>query len=92
MEILPLVRPPKSKCLKSAHVTLAPGEEVGEHTTEKREEVITILRGEAMLAMDGEIISLSAGESHFIPEGTKHNVKNKFSEPLEYVYVVSIFV
>ncbi len=91
MEVRHLVKPPHSKSLKSARVTLAPGEEVGEHVTEEREEVITILKGKAQLALDGNTISLSEGESHFIPEGTRHNVKNESKEPLDYVYVVSIF-
>ncbi len=90
MEIRHLVRPPHSKSLKSARVTLAPGEEVGEHVTEKREEVVIVLKGKASLAMDGETVALSQGESYFIPEGVKHNIKNESKDTLEYVYVVTL--
>ena len=39
-----LIQPPESVALKSRKVTLEPGEEIGEHVTKRREELIGCLR------------------------------------------------
>ncbi len=91
MQTFPLVRPPQSKYMKSSRVILAPGEEIGEHITDKREELIIILKGSAILTNGGGRIILNAGDARFVGEGVRHNVKNESKEPLEYVYVVSLF-
>ena len=41
-----------SSGLKSGHVTLKPGENIGEHSTAEREEIIIILRGEGKATID----------------------------------------
>ncbi len=89
MESVPVVRPPESVKVKAGRVKLGPGEEVGEHVTEGREEVIVMLRGDAVLLKEGGNVALSAGGAHFVPEGVKHNVK---AGPggAEYVYVVGM--
>jgi len=74
--------------MKAARVVLSPGEEVGEHVTEKREEVIIVLKGEGVLLKDGEETRLAEGDVHYIRENTRHNVKSG-SGTLEYVYVVN---
>ncbi len=81
----------ESPSLAGGKVILRPGEEVGEHITENREEVIIVLKGNATLVKANERIELSEGETHFIKEGIKHNVKNLSNEPLEYIYVVRKF-
>lgn len=91
MECDRIIKPPESKTLKSGRVRLAPGEEVGEHVTEKREELIVILKGSARLEKEGARINLQQGETHYIPEGTKHNIKNDSDKELEYIYIVSLF-
>jgi mannose-6-phosphate isomerase-like protein (cupin superfamily) len=58
--------------------------------TERREEVIIVLRGSATLIKAGERIALAEGDSHFISEGVRHNVRNESGGTLEYVYVVSL--
>ena len=45
MESESLLKPPLSKQLKSGKVTLFPGEDVGEHITSKREEIIIVIKG-----------------------------------------------
>ncbi|MFH1978475.1 MAG: cupin domain-containing protein [Candidatus Aenigmatarchaeota archaeon] len=90
METKNIVSPPDSRRIKSRKVFLSPGEEVGEHVTEKREEVIIVLKGKVTLEKEDQEIQLHEGESYFISEGVKHNVKNESDEPLEYVYVVSL--
>lgn len=84
-----IVKPPQSKVLKSAMVTLQPGEEVGEHTTENREEIVVVLKGTATLQKDGKSFIMVSGTAHFIGEGIKHNVRNESREPLEYAYIVA---
>jgi mannose-6-phosphate isomerase-like protein (cupin superfamily) len=91
MNTVPLVRPPQSRLLKGGRVTLSPGEEVGEHVTENREEIIVVLRGTASLLKGDEIIELNEGEAHFIEEGTRHNVRNSSDRELEYIYAVTLF-
>lgn len=86
-----LIKPPESKKLKACRVTLSPGEEVGEHVTEKREELIIILKGTATLLKENESIELKEEEAHYINEGVKHNIKNNSNKDLEYVYAVSLF-
>jgi putative monooxygenase len=90
MESLSLVKPPQSMRLKAGRVTLMPGEEVGEHVTEGKEELIVVLKGEASLFLEGKAVKLRAGETRFIPVNTRHNVKNLSSGKLEYVYAVAL--
>ncbi len=86
-----LLRPPTSKVLKSGRVILSPGESIGEHVTDRREELIVIIKGKATLSEEDKKTELSAGETHFIRENIKHNVTNNSDEELEYVYVVALF-
>jgi len=84
-----IVKPPQSRVLKSARVTLQPGEEVGEHITENREEIVVVLKGKATLQKEGRLLIMESGTAHFIAEGIKHNVRNESREPLEYAYIVA---
>ncbi len=84
-----VVRPPKSKTLKSCRILLGPGEDIGEHVTEDREEILVILKGTATLVYNGKEVELAGGESFFVNSGIRHNVKNLKQDPLEYVYVVA---
>jgi quercetin dioxygenase-like cupin family protein len=86
-----LAKPPVTRKIKAVRVLLSPGEEVGEHSTEKREEIIIILRGIATVIVEGKTIKLEEGKIHFIGEGKKHNIKNEHTADLEYIYVVSLF-
>ena len=83
-----LIEPHGSKILKAGRVVLFPGEEIGEHTTDKREEIIIVLKGIATLARGDKEIVLNRGDTHYIEEGILHNVKNTSSDELEYIYVV----
>ncbi len=91
MDTESLLRPPVSQVLKSGRVVLAPGESVGQHVTDKREELLIIMRGTATVHKEDRIIELSQGSTIFIRENTKHNVVNNCDEELEYIYVVSLF-
>lgn len=78
-----------SKRMKAGRVTLQPGEEVGEHVTEGREELIVVLKGTASVAEEGKESLVQAGSTHYIHENARHNVKNASKEELEYIYAVA---
>ena len=90
MNYQPLYMPPVTKAIKSGKVTLLPGEDVGEHVTDKREEIIVVIDGRASLAIDGKEVKISRGSAYFVGEGKTHNVFNRTKRPLEYIYITSI--
>jgi len=91
MEYDSLLKPPESKCLKSGRVFLKPGEGVGEHKTENREEIIVVLKGIATVILGESSKKIKAGDVFYISPETIHNVKNNSSEDLEYIFVVGLF-
>jgi quercetin dioxygenase-like cupin family protein len=86
-----LVTPEDAKRMRARVVELEPGKEVGEHTTENREELIVVLEGAIVLTgPDGEH-PLKTGQSAFIPLDTVHNVKNKTKKKARYMYVLALY-
>lgn len=76
--------------IKSGHVTLKPGENIGEHSTSEREEIIIILRGEGKAIVDkNKIFTIKADHVLYIPPQTTHDIKNLGKENLGYVFVTS---
>lgn len=86
-----MINPPSCKNLKAAKVILFPGEDVGEHVTHKREEIIIVLKGKGVLIKKKEKVPMKEGDVHYIKENTRHNVRNTSRKLLEYVYVVNSF-
>jgi mannose-6-phosphate isomerase-like protein (cupin superfamily) len=84
-----LVKPPLSVGMRSGSVTLAPGEEVGEHKTEGREEAIIVLAGTATVICEGKGFEVREKQFMYVPPECVHNVINGTDGPLEYVYVVA---
>ena len=91
MQTNSLIKPPKSRMLKSGRVILSPGEEIGEHITEKREEQIIVLKGRATLIIGNEKIELKERDTYYIKENVQHNVQNNYNKELEYIYTVVLF-
>ncbi len=82
--------PPDNICLRSGCVILEPGASVGRHSTDQYEELIVPLEGAGRLLVDGmEPIPFSVGTVVYSPPNTFHDVNNKGSVPLKYVYVVA---
>ncbi len=54
--------------MKSARVILSPGEEIGEHVTENREEVIIVVAGSGSLVRTGQETPIREGEAHHVDE------------------------
>ena len=71
-------------------VSLPPGRDCGEHSTESNEEMLIFLsgRGQAIIGKD-KILEAGKGKIIYIPPKTVHNIKNTSNEPLSYVYCVA---
>lgn len=75
--------------LKSGSVVLAPGHDIGVHTTEGKEEFIIILKGKARVTAEGfRPVSVARLSCVYIPARTAHNLTNTGSTSLHYIYVV----
>lgn len=88
---LRLLKPPESVLFHSGYVTLQPGESVGEHSTEDREEIIVVLQGEGE-ASAGSLpapIHFRAPAIVYLPPHTKHNMTNTGDLALRYVFTVT---
>lgn len=84
-----LIHPPQSEKLKSGCVVLKPGEAVGEHTTDAREEVLVVVAGTATIIVEQESAEIQAPGFVYIPAQKMHNVTNRTETELKYVYVVT---
>ncbi len=85
-----LAGPPSTIRMKSGMVSLAPGESVGVHNTDNKEELIIVLEGEGKMIFDGfESVKLTIGENAYCPPFTEHNIINTDTKTLKYVYIVS---
>jgi quercetin dioxygenase-like cupin family protein len=83
--------PPSTVRMKSGLVSLEPGETVGIHNTENKEELIIVMEGEGeMVFEDHNSVKLSKGENAYCPPYTEHNIINTNDKTLRYIYVVSI--
>ncbi len=81
---------PVTAGIKSGYMILKPGESVGEHKTEAKEEAIVILAGEAEVFCGGKLL-FTARENNlvYIPPETSHDIKNSGDKTLKYVYLAA---
>ena len=83
--------PPSTISMKSGLVSLEPGETVGTHSTENKEELIIVMEGNGLMVFDGyNSVKLSPGQNAYCPPYTEHNILNNSDKILRYIYVVSI--
>ncbi|MCX5708853.1 MAG: cupin domain-containing protein [Candidatus Omnitrophica bacterium] len=81
---------PATAGMKSGYITLKPGEAVGEHKTEAKEESIIVLDGVADIYCEGKLLFTAREKSLiYIPPEVNHDIKNNSDKELRYVYVVS---
>ena len=85
-----LIKPPLSRQVKAGFVVLNKGEEVGEHSTLNREELIIIIKGQATVMLEDERKTVNQNFLVYIPPNKKHNIRNDFNKILKYMYVVSL--
>jgi len=81
----------ETKNIKAGLVVLKLGQEVGQHITTKREEVILILSGEAEIICDNINHHLTVEQLAYIEPEKEHNVRNIGQQELKYIYLVSLF-
>jgi mannose-6-phosphate isomerase len=53
----------------------------------KRQEIWTVVQGEATVVLDGETKTLKEGESIFIPLESKHRVENRYNKQLIFIEI-----
>jgi quercetin dioxygenase-like cupin family protein len=81
---------PETKGMKSGYVILQPGESVGEHSTDAKEEAIIILEGELQVFVGGKpVVAAKKDQVVHIPAHTLHDMKNIGTGAARYVYVVA---
>jgi quercetin dioxygenase-like cupin family protein len=89
-EYFQILSPPRSVLMRSGLVTLAPGKNVGKHTTDDFEELVIPLEGEAEMTVSGfGKLQVRQGQILYAPPGTEHDVLNIGKRTLRYIYVVS---
>lgn len=81
---------PQTRGMRSGYVVLQPGESVGEHSTQEKEEAIIVLEGRVKVVADGqEAAVVQKGQLVYIPPRTSHDMSNAGNVPARYVYVVA---
>ncbi|NML68389.1 cupin domain-containing protein [Chryseobacterium sp. RP-3-3] len=59
------------------------------HFHNKAEQVFYILKGEAVLEINGERVSVKAGESISVQPGSKHFISNESQDEVEFLVISS---
>jgi mannose-6-phosphate isomerase-like protein (cupin superfamily) len=81
---------PQTSGMRGASVRLKPGESVGWRSAGQNEEALTILRGRGTANIEGHAdVPVRANMLAYIPQSTRHNVRNTGSEILEHMWVVA---
>ena len=87
----PILDASRSGRMRSALVTLQPGENVGSHNTGEHEELLIVLEGIGTVQAQGLGTQQVRKESVvFVPPGNQHDVSNIGLTPLRYLYIVSV--
>lgn len=67
-------------------LTLAPGEFVAEHYHPYSEEFLYVTRGTVVVRLDGESVTVGAGEGLLVAKDVRHRVQNDGAEVAEAVF------
>ena len=87
---LSLMKPPRTSTFRSGPVRLEPGGNVGRHATGGNEEMIVVLEGRGALECEGCVqLEIAGGQIAYVPPQTCHNVCNRGTAQLTYIYVVT---
>lgn len=63
-------------------MAIPPGEEIGEETHEDRDQFFRVEGGEGEIWIDGACHRVKADDGIVVPQGARHNVVSRGSEPL----------
>ena len=81
---------PQTFGMRSGRVYLEPGKACGQHSTKGHEELLVFLAGWGeLLIADREPVEVGAGKVAYIGPNTLHDVENKGTGPLAYIYCVA---
>lgn len=72
---------------KSKVIHVLPGQRLSYQSHAKRAEHWIIIRGQAEVTLNDQVLSPKPGEHIFIPQGAKHRMSNPGNEPVEFVEV-----
>ena len=84
-----LLSRPRTSGMKVGITVLRPGQNVGQHSTGRNEEVLVFLRGRGILVADGVELEVGEGKVAYIPPNTEHDIRNTGDGLLCYIYVVA---
>lgn len=76
------------KSRMAAVITLEPGCSIGEHVHENEEEIFYVMSGNVVYNDNGEMKTLSAGDSCICYGGEKHSVANRTDKTAELFAVI----
>jgi quercetin dioxygenase-like cupin family protein len=89
-DYFPILDQSQTAGVQSGLVTLMPGQNVGEHSTDAHEETIIILEGKGEVwAKGSDRQQVAYGQVFYVPPHTPHNVFNTGDAPLRYIFVVA---
>ena len=71
-----------------ARISLKPGASIGYHVHEGEMESFYIVKGEAEISDNGEVVVLSAGDSILTKSGEGHSVKSVGNDTLEMLALI----
>jgi len=71
-----------------AKITIDPGCSIGHHLHEGEMESFYIISGEAEYSDNGEIVTLSPGDTTLTPSGEGHSIKSIGTTPLELIALI----
>ncbi|HOU36874.1 MAG TPA: cupin domain-containing protein, partial [Candidatus Omnitrophota bacterium] len=54
---------PQTRGMRSGYVVLQPGESVGEHSTQDKEEAVIVLEGSVQVVADGQAAGVAHGDA-----------------------------
>jgi mannose-1-phosphate guanylyltransferase/mannose-6-phosphate isomerase len=76
-----------AKEFKTKKITIDPGQRLSYQSHAKRAEHWIVVSGKAEVTLDEKVIPLTAGQSVYIPVGSKHRIRNPGTVPLIFVEV-----
>jgi mannose-6-phosphate isomerase-like protein (cupin superfamily) len=75
--------------LRSGFVVLKPKSSVGQHSTGKKEEILIMIKGSALISAGRQVKRVKQDHAVFIPKNTLHNVTNAGKASLRYAYITA---
>jgi mannose-6-phosphate isomerase len=72
---------------KVKRIVVKPGGRLSYQYHNHRSEIWTVIHGEATVTLEGEVSTLGPSEVFRVPQGAKHRLENKGSQPLTIIEI-----